>query len=116
MSIILFAVPALLAAALSYCLVRPVREIAFRIGAIDQPGPRKIHSAPMPRLGGLAVVVSAFLVFGGVSFAAPPDMHLLAPGLLAGMAGGLIPVFVVSFFDDIRSVRALTKLFCHFIG
>jgi UDP-GlcNAc:undecaprenyl-phosphate/decaprenyl-phosphate GlcNAc-1-phosphate transferase len=116
MNVILFAVPALLAAALSYCLVPPVRILAFRVGAIDLPGPRKIHSAPMARLGGLAVVVAAFLVFGGLAYLAPRHSHQLAPDLLAGIAGGLIPIFLVSFIDDIRSVRALKKLFCHFCG
>ncbi len=116
MTLILFAVPALLAAVLSFCLVRPVRAIAFRMGAIDLPGPRKIHKQPMARLGGLAVLTAAFVVFAGISFLKPPRIHMLSSDLLAGIAGGLIPIFLVSFIDDLRSVRALTKLLVHFLG
>src|SRR5712691_301948 len=116
MTPLLFAVPALLAAVLSFCLVPPVRAIAFRMGAIDLPGPRKIHKQPMARLGGLAVVTAAFLVFAGISFLKPAPMHMVSPELLAGIAGGLIPVFLVSFIDDLHSVRALTKLLFHFLG
>src|SRR5689334_22960418 len=106
MTAIALAVPALVAALLSLCLVPPVRALAFRIGAVDIPGPRKIHKAPMARLGGLAVVTAACAVFATISLIQPPKIHLVAPDLLAGIALGLIPIFLVSFIDDIRSVRA----------
>ena len=39
--------------------------IAPRIGAMDLPGPRKVHSGPIPRIGGVAVFIgfSAGLIF-----------------------------------------------------
>jgi len=116
MTLIAFAVPAIFAALLSFCLVWPVRAIAFRIGAIDLPGPRKIHKEPMPRLGGLAVVTAAFAVFAAISLLKPSRTQMPSPELLAAIAGGLMPVFIVSFIDDMRSVRALTKLLVHFLG
>src|SRR5438128_6793326 len=116
MVLILYAVPALAAAILSFCLVPPVRAIAFRLGAVDVPGPRKIHTEPRARLGGLAVVTAAFVVFAGISFVRPSRIPMISPELIAGIAGGLIPIFLVSFLDDLRSVRALTKLFVHFLG
>src|SRR5207245_10416836 len=100
----------------SFCLVPPVRAIAFRLGAVDVPGPRKIHTEPRARLGGLAVVTAAFVVFAGISFVRPSRIPMISPELIAGIAGGLIPIFLVSFLDDLRSVRALTKLFVHFLG
>jgi UDP-GlcNAc:undecaprenyl-phosphate/decaprenyl-phosphate GlcNAc-1-phosphate transferase len=103
MTPILFAVPAVFAAVLSFCLVRPVRAMAFRMGAIDLPGPRKIHTQPMARLGSLAVVAAAFVVFAGISFLKPPRIHMLSSELLAGIAAGLIPIFLVSFTDDLRA-------------
>jgi len=116
MTPMLLAVPALIAAALSFCLVRPVRALAFRIGAIDVPGPRKIHSTPMARLGGLAVVAAAFTVFAGASLLKPHHVPIVAPGVLAGIAAGLMPIFLISFIDDIRPVRAMKKLVIHFLG
>ncbi len=34
------------------------RDLAFKIGLIDQPGPRKVHATPMPMLGGLVVYLA----------------------------------------------------------
>lgn len=34
------------------------RDLAFKVGLIDQPGPRKVHATPMPLLGGLAVYLA----------------------------------------------------------
>jgi UDP-GlcNAc:undecaprenyl-phosphate GlcNAc-1-phosphate transferase len=63
------ALPAILvmvaALALSAALVPFSRAVARQLGVMDQPGPRKVHAVPMPRLGGLAV----FLSFAGVVLA-----------------------------------------------
>jgi UDP-N-acetylmuramyl pentapeptide phosphotransferase/UDP-N-acetylglucosamine-1-phosphate transferase len=45
-----FVAPAVLTACLSFALTR----LAIRVGAVDRPGPHKIHSTTVPRLGGLA--------------------------------------------------------------
>ena len=34
------------------------RDLAFKVGLVDQPGPRKVHATPMPLLGGLAVYLA----------------------------------------------------------
>lgn len=34
------------------------RDLAFKLGLVDEPGPRKLHAAPMPVLGGLAVYLA----------------------------------------------------------
>ena len=34
------------------------RDLAFKVGLIDHPGPRKVHGTPMPLLGGLAVYLA----------------------------------------------------------
>lgn len=46
----------IVAAALTALLLTPlVSRFAFYVGAVDQPGERKVHRTPMPRLGGLAI-------------------------------------------------------------
>ena len=43
------------------------RRIALRTGVVDAPSQRKIHSAPVPLLGGAAIYlacVGALLIFG----------------------------------------------------
>lgn len=39
-----------------------VRSIAIRLGAIDPPDERKIHSQPIPRLGGFAIFITFYLI------------------------------------------------------
>ena len=44
-----------------------VRRMAWRFGFVDQPSFRKVHSTPIPRLGGLAIYLGfiiALLVLG----------------------------------------------------
>ena len=52
----------LAALALSLLLTPLVRHIATVVGAIDLPGGRKIHTRPIPRLGGVSVFIAFFLV------------------------------------------------------
>ena len=52
----------------SLSLTVPVRQLALRVGFVDLPGPRKVHAAPIPLLGGLAMycgVVLALLIAMG---------------------------------------------------
>lgn len=59
------------AGAVGTLLLTPViRRIATRSGVIDSPAAapeRKIHQRPVPLLGGVAVILSFFLVLGGVA-------------------------------------------------
>lgn len=116
MNVILFALPALVAAGLSFALTPVARGLAFRLGAIDEPGPRKIHQKPIPRLGGLAVVASIGLVLGTLCVLSPRGMQSLPGEICAGMGLGVIPILLISIRDDIRSVRALPKLAVQFVG
>ncbi|MGI6226317.1 MAG: undecaprenyl/decaprenyl-phosphate alpha-N-acetylglucosaminyl 1-phosphate transferase, partial [Peptococcales bacterium] len=40
---------------LTLFLVPLIKKLAFKVGAVDNPSQRKVHSKPMPRLGGLAI-------------------------------------------------------------
>jgi UDP-GlcNAc:undecaprenyl-phosphate GlcNAc-1-phosphate transferase len=50
------------AAATASAAIWPTRRLALRLGMIDNPGHRKLHSVPMARAGGIAVYVSFILV------------------------------------------------------
>jgi len=90
-----------LAFLMTYILTPLVRRLAFRVGALDQPDPRKIHHQPMPRLGGLAIyLVFVVIVFFSQSW----DIRLL--GLLLG---GTI-IVITGIIDDIRGLSAWVKL------
>ncbi|MEW6448459.1 MAG: MraY family glycosyltransferase [Bacillota bacterium] len=79
-------------------------RLAHRIGAIDEPEARKVHTRPMPRLGGMAVYLgflAGFLV--AVLSSDPPFRYF---GLLAG--GTLI--FIIGVIDDTRGLSPRFKL------
>ncbi len=46
----------------SFLLTPLMRSIAIKLGAIDQPDERKIHSQPTPRLGGFSIFVTFNLI------------------------------------------------------
>lgn len=80
--------------------VWPARWLAFRLGAVAEPGDRRIHSRPTARLGGLAM----YLGFG--LSAALFSTNGATLGLL--LSAAVITTLMV--FDDLRGVRPLYKL------
>ncbi len=115
MSMALLVVPAAAAAVVSYLLTPLAGRLALRLGALDQPGPRKIHLRPIPRLGGVAVIASTVLV--GLAMWLIPGLQLpVAPRLLLGVALGLLPIVVVSICDDIKPLRPGPKFIAHLAG
>ena len=50
-------VPFFIALIISYVLTPFVKKLAIRIGAVDRPDMRKVHTHAVPRLGGLAIYI-----------------------------------------------------------
>jgi UDP-GlcNAc:undecaprenyl-phosphate GlcNAc-1-phosphate transferase len=99
----------LLSAATSYYLTPIVTRLAHERRWVDDPdGGRKMHSTPIPRTGGLAIVC-AFLV--GLSLFAvgplflPPEIlpaiRLPSPAIIFGA----LMMAAVGFYDDIRGLH-----------
>jgi len=93
-------VPFLAALVCTAIVVLPARWLAFRLGAVAEPGDRRIHREPTARLGGLAM----YLGFGlsAALFSTNPSTL----GLL--LSAAVITTLMV--FDDLRGVRPLLKL------
>src|SRR6185436_233059 len=73
-------------------LIQPLRLLAGRFHIMmDQPGERKVHQSPMPKVGGIAFGVAAF---ASILWWAPKDESTIA--LLLG--GAIILVF--GLWDD----------------
>lgn len=78
-----------------------VKKIAFHINALDIPDKRKVHTKPMPRLGGLGIFFT-FLV-GSMIFGLKGRVYE------AVLIGGFI-IVVLGMIDDIKPLKARTKL------
>ena len=58
-----FLMYALIAGIASFALYIPVKILAHRFKWLDQPNERKIHSRPIPRIGGI-MIFGGFLITG----------------------------------------------------
>jgi UDP-GlcNAc:undecaprenyl-phosphate GlcNAc-1-phosphate transferase len=110
-----FVLPGLVAALLTLSLTPLAARLAVLVGAVDMPGERKVHTIPIPRLGGVAVVVSIALTFAMARLLSGGRWQL-PPQLGVGMAAGILPILAVSIVDDIRGVSARWKLAAHLLG
>jgi UDP-GlcNAc:undecaprenyl-phosphate/decaprenyl-phosphate GlcNAc-1-phosphate transferase len=109
--------------ALSAALVPAAGWLARRFGVIDDPGPRKVHRTPTPRIGGVAVWAAFTLVVLTGYFGVPVvsrlpwvETRLASPvamlqeayrvqgKLVAMLVGGAI-AFAVGLLDDVLGNR-----------
>lgn len=87
--------------AVTWALTPLVRRLALRLGAVDMPDGRKVHAAPTPRLGGLAI-------YGG--FLAVLLLTWPWPRPILGLALGGTLVVLLGILDDCRGLSAYLKL------
>jgi len=88
----------------TFLLTVPVRRLALQIGMIDQPSPRKLHQAPMPLLGGLAIYCGSVLAIL-LSMDGQPRAQIL--GILAGAT----LLLITGILDDRGVLHHQVKLF-----
>ena len=97
-----------LAALIAYIATPFVKELAVKIGAVDVPkDDRRMHKVPIPRMGGMAIVI-AFLLCA-----------LLFVKLDAQMRGvllGAVIILVVGVLDDCLTLRAMPKFLAQIVS
>ncbi|OGS12041.1 MAG: hypothetical protein A2234_09900 [Elusimicrobia bacterium RIFOXYA2_FULL_58_8] len=76
--------------------------LGVKIGAMDIPSQRKMHSAPVPRIGGLAIYLA---------FMAATLRNLQFSREVYGILIGGTIIFLVGFVDDWKGLGARTRLF-----
>lgn len=92
---------ALIAAmAISMVLIPLMSRLAPRLGLVDYPDSRKVHAAPIPRVGGIGLVVGSLI----------PLMLLLEPSKLsqAYVYGGSV-LFLFGLWDDVFEIGHYPK-------
>ena len=94
----------LLTAAVLVMLLTPlVSRIAIRVGAFDVPDrdrPR-VHTRPIPRIGGLAIVVGILV---------PTLLFVDLDGPIKGIVIAIPIVAAIGLYDDLRGLSAKAKL------
>jgi UDP-GlcNAc:undecaprenyl-phosphate GlcNAc-1-phosphate transferase len=113
----------LAAALLSYILTLIVIQIATKYKIFDMPDPRKVHTKPTPRLGGLAIALT-FIIIVKVFLMFRPDLVQFSPWiwfnyidkhLLGTLIGGVI-LIIVGAIDDVKGLSPATKLFWQIVA
>ncbi|WP_219834421.1 glycosyltransferase family 4 protein [Paenibacillus sp. R14(2021)] len=109
--VVLYTIAFVISLCLALALTPFVIKLAYKIGAIDKPNHRKVHTRVMPRLGGLGI----YAAFIGAYFAIKPfipegllrnyDMNLIN----AMLAGGSI-IVLIGALDDRFELSAKVKL------
>lgn len=85
----------------SWFLTPYVKNLAIKIGAVDKPDARKVHTGLMPRLGGLAIYL-------GFVLAVISSMKLSQD--IFGLLLGATVIVIVGIIDDIYQLPAKVKL------
>jgi UDP-GlcNAc:undecaprenyl-phosphate GlcNAc-1-phosphate transferase len=96
-----------LAALVAWFLVPFTEKLAGRVGAIDHPSERSLHSEPTPRLGGLGIL--AGVLVSGILF-----LPLAAES--RAILGGAAIIALVGAVDDVFDLKPALKLAGQFVA
>lgn len=89
--------------ALTAALTQLLRRTRMGTLFLDLPNARGLHAAPVPRIGGIALFASVWLLAGLWS-----ERDLVTA--IAGIGLGLL---AISLFDDLRPLSAMLRLLAH---
>ena len=111
------AVVASLAVAVSLGLNRVMLAVAPRLGLMDEPGERRIHSTAIPRAGGIAIWLSFLLVITiGLATGLAESRGSLAWDWLGAFAAGSAVLMVAGILDDRTGLSPWVKLGAHVLA
>lgn len=110
------AVAFLLAFIASFVTVPYTIKLASKVGAIDMPSDRRVNKRPIPRIGGIAILVgflisSFYLIFTSVienKIILNDSDHYLVK--LIGFLIGILILEAFAFTDDLKDIRPWQKL------
>lgn len=100
-----------LAALLALTLTPAMRWLARRIGMVDHPDERRIHTKPTPRGGGLAVFAAFNLTLGCLVWLGWGDFSLMfSPSLMLLFLSVSSLLAAIGLLDDMFSLKPWFKL------
>lgn len=102
-----FLLPLITAMAISLVIIPLMVRVAPKLGMMDKPDPRKVHTVPIPRVGGIGIVIGALL-----------PLFLLLPfdeSLIAYLFGAVV-LLVFGAVDDCCELGHYTKFTGQFIA
>lgn len=110
------AIAFLLAFITSFVMVPYTIKLAKKLGAIDYPSDRRINKRPIPRIGGIAVIIGFLLsaIYLTITMTIEGSLELNGQEnykmKLLGLLIGIIVLSIFSFLDDIKTLKPWQKL------
>src|SRR3954447_26211089 len=95
-----------------------VRTMAYRMGALDHAlSSRKIHGRPVPRLGGIAIVLAFYapLVALLLFHTEVGQLCLAERDHVIGLFAGGVVIALLGLYDDLRGAGAGRKFLVQFL-
>ncbi|SHI51026.1 MraY family glycosyltransferase [Propionispora hippei] len=97
-----YVVAFVVALVVAYFATPHIKDLAIKAGAMDAPDARKVHTSPIPRMGGLAI-------YAGFILAVVSSMQITHE--IAGLLIGGTVILIVGIIDDLKPLPAKVKLF-----
>jgi UDP-GlcNAc:undecaprenyl-phosphate GlcNAc-1-phosphate transferase len=94
-----------------------VRRLAHRFGVLDHArSSRKIHGAPIPRLGGIAIVIAFYAPLVGLLLfhSGVGGMFVAERNHVVGLFVGGLAIALLGLYDDLRGANATKKFVVQF--
>ena len=94
-----------------------VRRLAYRFGALDHArSSRKIHGHPIPRLGGVAIVIAFYAPLVGLLIFQTKlgELFVAEREHVIGLFVGGLAIALLGLFDDLRGANAWKKFAVQF--
>src|SRR5512133_2779860 len=109
---------AFLSATLTGAVLTPAaRALAHRWGLLDHAlTSRKIHGKPIPRLGGIAIVLAFYAPLVALLFVNSETgrQFYAQPARAFGLFGGGLAIAALGVWDDLKGANAKTKFLVQF--
>lgn len=90
-------------------LIPWVTRIAYKLGRVDTPDARKVHTVPIPRLGGVAIFLGFCVAVATVEWLTPGQLFPRS-GPFEGLVAGAAMIFGLGIADDLKPLPAKFKL------
>ena len=102
-----FLLPLIAALVISMAIIPFMIRLAPVLGMIDKPDPRKVHAVPIPRVGGVGIVIGALL---------PLVLLLPLDNSLASFLLGACVLLIFGAWDDSHELGHYVKFLGQFIA
>ncbi|HEY9722158.1 MAG TPA: MraY family glycosyltransferase [Oscillatoriaceae cyanobacterium] len=90
-------------------LIPWVTRLAYKLGRVDTPDARKVHTVPIPRLGGVAIFLGFSIAVAAIEWLVPGPLFPRTGPYVGLIAGGAL-IFLLGIADDLKPLPAKFKL------